>query len=58
VSIGFQGSPTIRINGLDIELSARQRITFGMMCRTYKGSGGVPSEDLIRKAIKDAESCS
>ena len=56
VSIGFQGSPTIRINGLDIEPSARQRITFGMMCRTYEGSGGVPSEDLIRKAIKDAES--
>jgi hypothetical protein len=53
VSIGFLGSPTVRINGLDIEPSARQRTTFGMMCRTYEGSG-VPSEDLIRSALKAA----
>jgi hypothetical protein len=29
VSIGFQGSPTIRINGLDIELSARNESRLG-----------------------------
>ena len=55
VHIGFLGSPTVRINALDIEPSARQRTTFGMMCRTYEGSGGVPSEDLIRGAINAAE---
>ena len=54
VAVGFLGSPTIRINGLDIEPSARQRITFGMMCRTYEGSGGVPCEDLIRSAMAEA----
>jgi hypothetical protein len=54
VRIGFLGSPTVLINGLDIEQSARQRITFGMMCRTYDGSGGVPSDDLIRSAITKA----
>ncbi len=53
VSIGFVGSPAIRINGLDIEPSARQRMAFGMMCRTYEGSG-VPSEQLIRNAIQEA----
>ena len=53
-SMGFLGSPTVRVNGLDIEPSARQRTTFGMMCRTYVGSGGVPSEDLIRSAITKA----
>ena len=60
VHVGFLGSPTVRIDGLDIEPSARQRTTFGMMCRTYEGSGGVPSEDLIRSAINAAEtrSCS
>ncbi len=47
VSIRFLGSPTIRINGLDIEPSARQRTLFGMMCRTYDCGGGVPSGDLI-----------
>ena len=52
--IGFLGSPTVRINGLDIEPSARQRAAFGMMCRTYEGSSGVPSEDLIRSAITKA----
>jgi hypothetical protein len=58
VRIGFLGSPTVRIDGLDIEPSARQRTTFGMMCRTYDGSGGVPSEDLIRSAITKAAASS
>jgi 3'-phosphoadenosine 5'-phosphosulfate sulfotransferase (PAPS reductase)/FAD synthetase len=55
VPMGFLGSPTVRINGLDIEPSARQRTAFGMMCRTYDGSGGVPSEDLIRSAMAEAQ---
>ncbi len=50
----FLGSPSVRINGLDIEPSARQRTSFGVMCRTYHGSGGVPSENLIRSAIVEA----
>jgi hypothetical protein len=54
VTIGFLGSPSVRINGLDIEPSARHRTAFGMMCRTYEGSGGVPSEELIRSAITKA----
>ncbi len=53
VSIRLLGSPTIRVNGLDIEPSARQSIAFGMMCRSYEGSG-VPSEQLIRNAIQKA----
>jgi hypothetical protein len=55
LSIGFLGSPTVRINGLDIEPTARQRTAFGMMCRTYQSSGGVPSEELIRSAIAEAQ---
>jgi hypothetical protein len=51
------GSPSVRIDGLDIEPSARQRTAFGMMCRTYE-SGGVPSEDLIRSAITTAAAIS
>jgi hypothetical protein len=54
VSVGFLGSPAVRINGLDIEPSARHGTAFGMMCRTYDGSSGVPSEDLIRSAITKA----
>ncbi len=49
----FLGSPTVRIDGVDVEPRARQRTSFGIMCRTYEGSGGVPSEDLIRSAITE-----
>src|SRR5260370_28767346 len=57
VRMGFLGSPTVRINGLDIEPSARQRTTFGMMYRTYEGSG-VPSKKLIERAITKAAASS
>ena len=58
VKIGFLGSPMVRINSLDIEPSARHRTAFGMMCPTYEGSSGVPSEDLIRQAITQAATAS
>jgi hypothetical protein len=50
----FLGSPTVRINGMDIEPSARSRNYYGMMCRTYDG-GGVPPEDLIRMAVSETQ---
>lgn len=49
---GFLGSPTIRIDGLDIEPSARGAKPLGMACRCY--AGGLPSHDLIRTAIREA----
>ena len=54
MEVRFLGSPTVRINDMDIEPSARSRSGFGMLCRTYDGSGGVPSEALIRSAITEA----
>jgi hypothetical protein len=54
-AVGFLGSPTVRINDLDIEPSARSRNDYGLMCRTYDGRGGVPPERLIQNAI--AEFC-
>ena len=57
-AVRFLGSPTMRINGVDIEPSARQRTDFGIMCRTYDGSGGVPPEDMIRSAIATAMAAS
>ena len=51
----FLGSPTIRINGIDVEPSARSGRTAGMCCRTYRGGGpdGAPSVALIRDAIRE-----
>jgi hypothetical protein len=48
----FFGSPTIRINGLDIEADSRKVKATGFACRRY--AGGLPSEEMIRAALKDA----
>ena len=49
----FLGSPTIQIDGIDVEPSARDRTDFGFSCRTYQGKG-TPSRELLRQAIRDA----
>jgi hypothetical protein len=51
---GFLGSPTIRVNGVDIEPSARGAKPTGVSCRYY--AGGLPSHDLIRTALREAQS--
>lgn len=42
----FLGSPSIRVNGVDIEPAARQRSDFGLACRTYGGRGLPPNRML------------
>jgi hypothetical protein len=49
----FFGSPTIRVNGLDIEASSRQVSATGLACRCYPG--GLPSEEMIRAAVREAQ---
>lgn len=48
----FFGSPTIRINGLDIEADSRNVNDTGFACRRYPG--GLPSEAMIRAALREA----
>ena len=50
--VKFLGSPTVRVNGIDIEPAAKDRRDFGLMCRRY--AGGVPSHELIRAAVRSA----
>jgi hypothetical protein len=50
--VKFLGSPTVRVNGIDIEPAAKDRRDFGLMCRRY--TGGVPSDELIRAAVRSA----
>lgn len=50
----FLGSPTIRINGLDVEQTARSRTSYGLTCRMYEtdaGLEGSPSIETIRDAV-------
>jgi Domain of unknown function (DUF2703) len=55
----FLGSPTIRVNGLDVEPTARASREYGVMCRTYVVNGrrvGLPSREMLRQAICEARS--
>ncbi len=46
------GSPTIQIDGVDIEPSARTRTDFAMSCRIYPGKQGLPPRDMVEAALK------
>lgn len=48
-TLKFFGSPTIRVNGFDIEADSRHVRDTGFACRRYPG--GLPSEEMIRMAL-------
>jgi hypothetical protein len=53
----FLGSPTVYVNGLDIESARRDEANDDMSCRIYRtpqGSSGVPPVEMIRQAIRSA----
>jgi len=55
---GFLGSPTIQIDGLDIEKNRRKDSPY-YGCRIYRaeqGSSGVPTKGMIVDAIREAKS--
>ncbi len=49
----FVGSPTVRVNGQDIEPKAQLRTDFALSCRMYE-SGGVPPKELLVDALREA----
>lgn len=55
--VRFLGSPTIQIDGRDVEPDARESEAYAIVCRTYRDGGapsGMPSEAMIRAAVKEA----
>jgi hypothetical protein len=51
----FLGSPTVRIDGRDIDPSAAARSDFGLKCRLYpssEGTVGFPPEQWIVNALR------
>lgn len=53
-SVHFLGSPTVQVNGVDIEPSAKSRNVCAMSCRLYSSGPertGIPPEELIRTAL-------
>ncbi len=50
-ALRFLGSPTVQVEGLDIEPAARSRSEYAMACRTYAGGSAVPPAELLRAAL-------
>ncbi len=53
----FLGSPSIRVDGLDIDPVARTSADFGLKCRIYRHGNrfvGVPPRELLERAVKEA----
>jgi hypothetical protein len=55
----FLGSPTIRVNGRDVEPGAEQNDEYVCGCRLYQGEHslrGLPEEAWLRQALQNAHS--
>lgn len=52
-SLLFPGSPTVRVNGEDVE--PHQASAPSLACRLYENRSGIPSEELLRMAISGAK---
>ncbi len=53
----FLGSPTVRVDGIDVEPGAGERADYGLKCRLYRsdeGQSGVPPERWIEAALAGA----
>jgi mercuric ion transport protein len=60
-ALRFIGSPTVRVNGFDVEPEARAVQHFGLGCRSYLENGlrsGLPSSDLLRRSLQEQPSSS
>lgn len=55
-ALGFQGSPTIRINGRDVAGESHKAQSFALSCRLYPGSKqiGLPPAEMIHRAVLEA----
>jgi hypothetical protein len=53
----FLGSPTLRIDGEDVEPDAEQRTDFGLKCRLFAtpdGLRGMPADEWVLSALQRA----
>jgi hypothetical protein len=55
-SLRFLGSPTVRVDGTDIDPTAKDRDDFGLQCRVYSVGGqlgGAPPVEWIVSALRN-----
>jgi len=51
----FLGSPTLRVDGRDVDPGAAQRTDYGLKCRLYRtaaGTSGTPADEWVLQALK------
>ena len=51
----FLGSPTIRVNGRDVDPTAEYRREYGLSCRLYSAPGGLrgtPPDEWVLEALR------
>jgi hypothetical protein len=53
VALRFLGSPTVRVNGVDVEPGAEERRDFAFACRIYHSDEGA-SEQTEESWVRDA----
>ena len=53
----FLGSPTVRVDGRDVDPQAEERRDYGLSCRVYRterGLAGLPDARWLRDALRCA----
>jgi hypothetical protein len=57
VRLHFLGSPSVRVNGRDVEPGADERSDYVLSCRVYcseRGLSGQPEERWVRESLTEA----
>jgi hypothetical protein len=57
VKLRFLGSPSVRVDGRDVEPGAQERHDFALSCRVYQTKGGLsgrPDAGWVRDALSKA----
>ncbi|RME24412.1 MAG: DUF2703 domain-containing protein [Candidatus Zixiibacteriota bacterium] len=55
----FLGSPSIRVDGRDLEVEENEHTEYAMRCRVYRHGdtfSGLPDKELLVKALRQAAS--
>lgn len=52
----FFGSPSIQVNGVDIDPAVRESTDYSYCCRTYEDASGLVPKSLLMSALQSCES--
>ena len=51
----FLGSPTVRVDGRDVDPTADEQHAYGLVCRTYPGHTAGPPDEWILAALNRSQ---